>query len=146
MTEPWPSSATKSASDQRLAEAAVLIQQDMGDDYRATPFTPSPRDREYDVALNACLGRPPTATHETARAFSPRFTKGDVQEVLAGVTFVDSKESAQADIAAMSDTTNAIPCLKEAFIAQLRRYSNLAQVDEVSQLSPAPGGLFTSLI
>jgi hypothetical protein len=128
----------KSGTDQQVAEAAILNQQDMGPDYRATPFTPDAQDAADDAALNACLGRPSTATHETARVFSPRFTK-DFQEILGSITFVDSNETAQADIAALRDTPRAVSCFQNWLTTQQSRAGGWAQV-EVNQISPPPSG------
>src|SRR5262249_6737497 len=84
------------------------------------------------------LGRPPTATHQTARAFSPTFTR-DTDMIIGSVTFVQSNETAQADIAALRDASRAVPCLHDSLTAQLSRAGSPAQV-EVSQISPPPGG------
>lgn len=131
-------STVKSGTDQQVAQAAILNQQDMGPDYRATPFTPDSDDAADDAALSTCLGRPPTATHERARAFSPEFTV-DFQVIHASITFVDSNETAQADVAALRDTPKAMPCLKDLLTTQLSRENASAQI-EASQISPPPGG------
>lgn len=131
-------SEVKSGTDQQVAQAAILNQQDMGPDYRATPFTPDSQNAADDAALNGCLGRPPTATHERARAFSPIFTR-DFQAIHGSITFVDSNETAQAVIVALRDTPRAVPCLQNSLTAKLSRSGGSAQV-EVSRISPPPGG------
>jgi hypothetical protein len=134
---PAPSTA-KGGADQQVAQAAILNQQDVGPDYQATPFTPDTQDSAYDAALNACLGRPPAATRETARAFSPTFTK-DSDMIIGSIAFVDSNETAQADITALRDTPRTLPCIHDSLTAQLSRSGSSAQV-EVSPISSPPGG------
>jgi hypothetical protein len=134
---PVPSSV-KSRSDQQAAQAAILNQHDMGPDYRVIPFTPNPQNDADHAAFNACLGRPSDATHRTARTFSPTFTQ-DFQVIVGSITFVDSKETAQQDIAALRDTPKAVSCLHDSMTTQLSRSGGSSQV-EVSQLSLSPGG------
>lgn len=130
--------AAKSSTDQQVAQAAILNQHDMGSDYVATPFTPDSQDVADDDALNACLGRPSNATHETARSFSPRFTQ-DFKVIVSDITFFDSSETAQADIAALRDAPRAVSCLRDWLTAQLSRSGGSAQVD-VSRIRPPLGG------
>lgn len=137
---PLPSpvpSAAKGGTDQQVAQAAILNQQDVGPDYRATPFAADSQIAAHD-ALNACLGRPRVATPETARVFSPMFTR-DFQVIVASITFVDSNETAQADIAALRDATRAESCLQDSLTALLTSSGGSAQV-AVSQIRPPPGG------
>jgi hypothetical protein len=131
-------SADKSGTDQQVAQATVLSQQDMGPDYQATPFSPDAQDAADNAAFEACLGRPSTAMHETARAYSPKFTE-DFQVILGNIAFADSNETAQGDIAALRDTPRAASCLQNLLTTQLSRSGGSAQV-EVSQPSPPPGG------
>lgn len=137
-------SAVKSGTDQQVAQAAIMNQQDMGPDYRATPFTSSPQDAADDAAFHACLGQPATATDETASVFSPVFTL-DFKEILGNITFVDSTKTAEAYIAALHDTPKTVSCLKNSMIAQLSRSGGSVQV-EVNQINPPPGGANVNVI
>lgn len=133
-----PSSAN-SGTDQQVAQAAILNQQDMGPDYQATPYTPTADDAADDTTLGTCLGRPPTTTHERARVDSPKFTL-DYQVITASIIFADTNETARADIAALRNTPRAMPCLKEILATQLGRENASAPQVEVSRISPPPGG------
>ena len=131
-------SSVKSGTDQQVAQAAILNQQDMGPDYRATPFTPDAQYNADDAAFNACLGRPSSPMHDKAKIFSPTFTE-DFQVILGTVTIVDTNDTAQADIAALRDTPKAVSCLHDSMITLLNRSGGSSQV-AVSQVSPPPGG------
>jgi hypothetical protein len=133
---PPPPPALHSDGDQRAAEQAVLTPQDVGSDYRTSPFVASASSRQEDAALSQCLGRPPTAEHETARAFSPVFSKGDAQQILVGVTFVDSVATAHDDLAALAYPARAPECLRASLLRQLGRDATV----EVTPVVPSPGG------
>lgn len=137
LPSPVPS-VVKSGTDQQVAQAAVLNQQDMGPDYRATSYPPDVQDTADDAAFKACLGRPSAATHDTARAFSPTFTE-DFQVIEGSITLVDSTQTAQADIAALRDTPRTVSCFQNLLTTQLSRSGGSAQV-EVNQINPPPGG------
>lgn len=131
------STAPHSDDDQRTAERALPGVADVGSGYRASPFTPSTSSREEDATLSACLGRPPTAEHETARAFSSNYALGDARTILVGITFVDSADTARDDLRALADPVRAGSCLKESLLRQLR---NTAATVEVTPIDPPPGG------
>jgi hypothetical protein len=138
---PTPPPALHSAPDQRAAERAVPTLQDLGDGYAASPFVPSAGDRAEDAQLSSCLGRPPTAEHETARAFSPQFSQGDARAVLAGITFVDSPDTARDDLAALADGQRAPGCLRESMLRQLGRSGGRGDAAvAVTRVDPPPGG------
>jgi hypothetical protein len=141
---PSVASTVKSGTDQQVAQAAIMNQHDMGADYLASPYTPSPQDAADDAAFRACLGQPATAKAETATVFSPIFTM-DFKVVLGNITFVDSDKTAQAYIAALHDTPKAVSCLKSSTTEQLSRSGGSAQV-EVSPIYPSPGGANVDVI
>jgi hypothetical protein len=131
-----PPPALHSDDDQRMAEQAVLSAADVDRGYQGSMFVPSDDAREEDARLNACLGRPPTVQHETARAFSPNFSMGDQRQILVGVTFVDTTETARADLTALAGG-QAEGCLRESLLRQLGTNGATA---EVTSLVPPPGG------
>lgn len=131
-----PPPALHSDADQQVAERAVLTAADVGSGYQVSPFVPSDDARAEDARLNACLGRPPTVQHETARAFSPNFSTDDQRQVLVGVTFVDSSATARDDLAALTGS-QAGGCLRESLHRQL---GTSGATVEVTPLVPPPGG------
>jgi len=137
---PVPPPALHSDADQRVAEQALPTLADLGDGYATSPFTPSADSRVEDATLSSCLGRPPTVEHETARTFSPQFTAGDDRIVLAGITFVDTLETARADLAALDDEPRAAPCLRDSLARQLDAAGGRADDVTVTRIRPAPGG------
>jgi hypothetical protein len=137
---PEPSPARHSVEDQQAAERALPIVQDLGTDYATAPYVPSADARAEDARLSECLGRPPTAEHETARAFSPQFTEGDARIVLAGITFVDGVDTASADLAALADEPRAAPCLRESMVRQLQEAGGKADAVTTARVDPPPGG------
>jgi hypothetical protein len=126
-------------ADQRAAEHALPGRSDVGPEFRESPFVPPASAGEDDATLSACIGRPPTADHETARAYSPRLTAGDGTEIAASVTFVDTVDTARADLAALAAEDRARPCLRDLLASQLGTLKVLAAV-EVTRTVPPPGG------
>lgn len=130
--------ASVNMADQKAAEAAVLRQSDVGSGYLSTPYIQPLQSAQDDAELSRCLGRPPAKVHETARAFSPKFSQGDARQVLASVTFVDSPATAMADLEALK-SVKAMPCLKNSLLAQLRRISVTGEQVDLTRISVSAG-------
>ncbi|RCG30844.1 hypothetical protein DQ384_12775 [Sphaerisporangium album] len=129
--------ASPDEEDQKAAQAAVLRLKDLGSSYEGRPYLRSRLATQDDEVLSRCLGRPLTSVHETARAFSSIFVSGDGRLVLAGVTFVDSRETAAADLQALQGP-RAMPCLRRLLTTQLRRQRSGPLAVEVERIRPVP--------
>ncbi len=126
-----------SKSDQQAAERALPTQEDLGPMYSSTPYVPARAPAE-DAILNDCLGIPPTAAHETARAYSTLFATGANERIQLGITFVDTETQAQEDVAAYAHD-RAGDCLKNSFLRQFDAAGRQGTVTQ-ARIVPAPGG------
>jgi hypothetical protein len=121
-----------------LARAAILKPADIGSGYKETPYQPTAKSAQDDAALNGCIGRPPSPVHQTAKVFSMQFSQGDTLAILASITFVDTLETASADIEALRGK-RAEKCIKQSFLEQYRRTGGQATAS-VIPLVPSPTG------
>lgn len=126
-----------SKGDQQAAERALPTLEDLGPMYSSTPYDPARAPAE-DAILNDCLGIPPTAAHETARAYSSLFATGANERIQVGISFVDTEKQAQEDIAAYA-RDRAGDCLKDSFLRQLDAAGRQGTVTQARIMS-APGG------
>jgi len=131
-------SASPSATDMRAARAAILKLADVGSTYKETPYQPTAQSAQDDAALNSCIGRPPSPVHQTAKVFSMQFSRGDTLTILASITFVDTLETANADIVALRGL-RAEKCIKLSLLEQYRRTGGQAAVS-INPLVPSPAG------
>jgi hypothetical protein len=122
----------------QLARAAILKLADIGSGYKETTYQPTAQSAQDDAALNGCIGRPPSPVHQTAKVFSMQFSQGDTLAILASITFVDTLETANAEIEALRGK-RAEKCIKQSFLEQYRRTGGQATVS-VNPLVPSPTG------
>jgi hypothetical protein len=130
--------ASPSLADMRAAKAAILRLADVGPGFKQTPYQPTAQARSDDAALNRCIGRPPSVVHQTAEVFSMQFSRGDSQIILASITFVDSPQTAQQDVAALRGA-RARACVKNSLLVQYRRTDKQATAS-IGPLRPSPTG------
>jgi hypothetical protein len=129
-------SAAPSAADMRAATVAILKLADVGIKYKQIPYRDTAQAEHDDAALNACIGRPPSALHQTAKVFSKQFSQGDAQTILASITFVDTQRTAQEDLAALRGQ-RAKQCIRRSLLAQYERTGGHATVS-IASLDPSP--------
>jgi hypothetical protein len=122
----------------RAARTAILKLADIGNGYKETQYQPTAQSNRDDAALNSCIGRPPSPVHQTAKVFSKQFSRGDTLTILASITFVDTLETARADIDALRGP-RAEKCIKQSFLEQYKRTGGQASVS-INPLAPSPTG------
>jgi hypothetical protein len=120
----------------RAATVAILKLADVGIRYKQTPYRDTAQAEHDDAELNACIGRPPSDLHQTAKVFSKQFSRGDTQTILASITFVDTQRTAQEDLAALRGR-RAEQCISRSFLAQYERTVGHATVS-IASLDPSP--------
>jgi hypothetical protein len=129
-----PSGPPSSPADLRAAQRAILTAKDLDQPFKETTYQPVPTADDDDAKLSRCIGRPPSRVHQTAKVFSPQFSRGDAEMILASITFVDTEATAADDVSALQGPT-ASRCIRQSFLEQFQRNNRVGSA-EVSGLSP----------
>lgn len=116
---PAPSSTLQYASvaDAEKAHSLVLQQSEFPPGWTSSPHKESASGQETGKQLSACVGRPDSATYETADVHGPDFEMGtgtSALKVESDATYVKTRADAEADFAALSGPK--LPgCFKDLF-------------------------------